>query len=1556
MLLVSGFFILLGEHAYSQTDTEFWFAAPEINQTHSDRPIFLRMTSNNLATVVTINQPANPAFPVLTYSLAPFTTQSVDLTQYIDIIECKPNNSVLNYGIHIKATQAITAYYEVVSAVVNPEIFSLKGRNALGTEFLTPFQNFAISYPEYQNGFVIVATISNTSVTITPSKDAIGHPAGIPFTITLNKGQTFALVAVSNLTSGRLGGSSVISDKPIAITVYDDSVDGSFWTSYCLDLCGDQIIPVPVTGMEYIVTRGWLTNGIEKVFIVATENNTDIFVEGGSVPVATINTGETYTYTLNTNSLYVNASKPIYLCHLSGFGGELGMPILPPINCTGSRSLGFTRSNGQFFGIILLVKNGHQGDFVLNGSTTTISPSDFSVVPGTGGDWVAARKTLPTCPVGTGSRISNTTALFHLGIFNGDNSSGCRYGYFSDFSNLYLGADILKCPNDTVILDAGYGKFSYLWNTGDTSQTLSVVNPGTYWVVADNGDCFVSDTILISNNYLPVLNLGADTALCFGNSVQISTGNIFPNYIWSTGETTPQIYVNSSNVYSVTVSDEICSDSASKKIIFLNASIINGDTLICEGDSINLTATASGGEIENVSYLWSNGDTTAVTYVTPSTTTIYSVTVTCLGVECVDQVIVTVSDGAFSLGPDTSVCTGNTITISGPSGVQSYLWSNNSTTQTISPVNTGRYWLEAVSADGCHFRDTIDIIYHPLPLDVGQEICPSRNGLVAWYPFNNNVKDTGTFFNNGVPNGLAFTADRFGISGKASDFNGNAYISVENSASLESPQEEISIMGWVRINDLSGGKGSILCKTDEQSLSPYQYRIGFQPGSAYFGYKNSVSTVSDIQTSYTIPVNQWLFAGVTYDGQIVKYYIGDDLIGQLAVPGSIFQDNKGLEIGRDAYGTNEYFSGAMDDIRIYKRSMCNYELSLISRPRIMSLSGGAATVCSGDSVSISLNYPQPGISYQMYSYPGNIAFGTAQITYCDSVMNFSTGALNASTQFKILAVDTATGCQRWLTNLLSITVSPSPEVSINPSNPSICFGDSIALTANSNLGSTGFNWSTGANSATIIVIPVSDSTFKVTGMVNGCIDSTEVSVQVKPTPVVTVLPGDTSICSNESILLTAISSLPSSSYLWSNGNINQAVLVSPSETTLYTVTASLNGCSDTAQLRISVIPKPEIGFAPAYPEACYGDSVNLIAYCNLLNPSFQWANGPASSSYKVLAQQNSFYTVQCTVDVCSSIDSVYLTVNPDPVIVINPANPSVCLGDEITLQAMSNLPGTSFTWGSGQTGSSLSVSPLMNTIYYVSGVINNCSGHDTVMVVVKPVPIAIISPSDTTICSGDSYTLNGYSSIAGSQYFWNTGQSQSQIVVAPQVSTTYNLVVNANNCRDTAYTSVNILAIPDIDLGPDKYLCYGQTELLSVTAGYSGYLWSDGSQMNYLNIYKTGTYWVVVRNLDCPASDTITFLECSEIWIPNAFTPDDNGINDIFLPKGVNIFEYEMLIFNRWGERLFTSHDINFGWDGVFKGEPAKCDVYYYLIQYKIVGKPGSDKRQIKHGPFTLIR
>ncbi|MEP6585037.1 MAG: hypothetical protein ABJA90_12260, partial [Ginsengibacter sp.] len=129
--------------AFAQTDTAFWFAAPDISSDYTyDQPIHLRISSLQQPCVVTIAQPANGGLPTQTISIAANSTQSIDLTTWLTNIECAPGNVVQNKGIKITSDNKISVYYEVNANGPNPELFSLKGSNALGNQFYISSQYF----------------------------------------------------------------------------------------------------------------------------------------------------------------------------------------------------------------------------------------------------------------------------------------------------------------------------------------------------------------------------------------------------------------------------------------------------------------------------------------------------------------------------------------------------------------------------------------------------------------------------------------------------------------------------------------------------------------------------------------------------------------------------------------------------------------------------------------------------------------------------------------------------------------------------------------------------------------------------------------------------------------------------------------------------------------------------------------------------------------------------------------------------------------------------------------------------------------------------------------------------------------------------------------------------------------------------------------------------------------------------------------------------------------------------------------------------------------------
>ncbi len=548
--------------ANAQIDKEFWFAVPEFTGLHADKPVYLRISSFNSPAEVTISFPANKSLKPYTLSLKANSASSLELTNIIDSLETWPFATIKNTGMLIESTSDISVYYEVLGysplaqGPANTDIFSLKGHNALGNKFFTPFQTNWRAYPDIDAwaAFSIVATQDNTVITIIPTQDLIDHPKGISFTITLNRGQNYALRAESQDNALRPAGTLITSSKPIAVTINDDSMfEGLNW-----DSAGDQIIPANVVGNEYIAIKASpVTRIIDRIYICAVEDNTEVFVGNQSVATTVLSSGVQFEYVLVDSATYIKSNKPVYVFQVGGFTTELGGAILPPLGCTGSKQVGIMRSNEEDFALAVLVKTGGEKNFLVNGNANYLTKADFFDVKNTNQEWKFAKVFFDTSAIvpNKPTIISNSSNDFHLAIMNGNFNTGFRFGFFSDFGFLDLGSDKTLCLNDSVKLDAGFGKDTYQWSTGKTSQSITVRDTGFYSVSVTKGNCKYDDNIRVFQNPSPGSLLPADTSICVNQKWRIKAKNGFVKYQWNFVETSSVLTANRTGEYIVTVTD-----------------------------------------------------------------------------------------------------------------------------------------------------------------------------------------------------------------------------------------------------------------------------------------------------------------------------------------------------------------------------------------------------------------------------------------------------------------------------------------------------------------------------------------------------------------------------------------------------------------------------------------------------------------------------------------------------------------------------------------------------------------------------------------------------------------------------------------------------------------------------------------------------------------------------------------------------------------------------------------------------------------------------------------
>jgi gliding motility-associated-like protein len=425
----------------------------------------------------------------------------------------------------------------------------------------------------------------------------------------------------------------------------------------------------------------------------------------------------------------------------------------------------------------------------------------------------------------------------------------------------------------------------------------------------------------------------------------------------------------------------------------------------------------------------------------------------------------------------------------------------------------------------------------------------------------------------------------------------------------------------------------------------------------------------------------------------------------------------------------------------------------------------------------------------------------------------------------------------------------SPPFNINVPDKNICIGQSTTL--NTQTIGTQYTWSTGATTPTISINPTINSNYTVTIVDNnGCIFIEKIKVNVDSAPNVAVLQ-DVALCKGAQI--TLLNPL-GYKYLWSTGQTNPNINVSPVTNATYVVSISntTGSCPAVKTFNVNVVLPPQINLGPDFA-VCGQNTTVLIASGG---GSYAWSNGQTTNQISVNPSVTTTYAVTVTnATGCTAIDDVKITVNP-----ISLANAgldkNLCIGKSTTLTATG---GGTYAWSNGTTSATNTVNPTSNTSYSVTvTTAAGCSSVDDVLVNVNPLPTATASP-DISICQGKNTNLTA---SGGQSYIWSNGSSGSNINVNPSVTTTYMVTVSdANSCTTTAQTTVNINTM-NVNSGTDVTICSGQNANLTATSSNSAtYLWNNGttSSSNSVSPISTTTYTVTATDnaTGCTKTDDI---------------------------------------------------------------------------------------------------
>lgn len=608
------------------------------------------------------------------------------------------------------------------------------------------------------------------------------------------------------------------------------------------------------------------------------------------------------------------------------------------------------------------------------------------------------------------------------------------------------------------------------------------------------------------------------------------------------------------------------------------------------------------------------------------------------------------------------------------------------------------------------------------------------------------------------------------------------------------------------------------------------------------------------------------------------------------------------------------------------------------------------SVCPGDCISFTDNSLGNPLTW-FWTFSG-AATGNSNVQNPSSVCYNNSGNFTVTLQITNTC-GTFTNTQ---TGYIQVGAGATPNITAN--GPlSFCAGNNVTLSTNA-IGT--YQWQQngvaipGATNSNLIVTQSGNYSVSVgSGSCSGVSNVLQVSVTPAATAVINPL-SSTTICSGETVILESANT--ANSYQWllngtaiAGATTQQLNVNSAGDYTLQV--SSANGCSAVSTpTTVSVLPTttPVITSTNGQYSFCQGQSLNLEATAGLSN--YQWylnnniIAGATSATYTVTQTGSYTVSVQGSNGCVANSAPSNITLLPLPTTLVSPGGPIlICNAVPALLQAASGA--SSYQWYddngsiSGATSSSFLASQTGN--YYVN--IANASGcsasSNTVEVSFNTgITVTIYNPNPSP-CEGDVVFLSTMQNY--NQIDWSTGENGIQISVSE--SGKYKVtVVNSGGCTATDEVDLVFQPKPFVEAGADVSSDCVTGVLLQGT-GDGIPIWEPALGLGNDNTFEvnaapinTTTYYLTVDNGTCKATDSlIVTAECSSVYVPSAFTPNNDGINDVFKAFGKELKDFKLVIYNRWGERIFQTQDINIGWDGTYRGTPAPFGMYVWELEAK---------------------
>ncbi len=1060
-----------------------------------------------------------------------------------------------------------------------------------------------------------------------------------------------------------------------------------------------------------------------------------------------------------------------------------------------------------------------------------------------------------------------------------------------------LGNDATICAADMITLDAGdFPGATYLWSTGESTQTIQASTAGEYWVEVTVGACSSRDTVEITVAPALDVDLGADASICSGSSITLDAGE-FPgaDYSWSTGESTRTISVNAAGTYMVTVTRNGCSASDSKDITVNTVPVVDlgADASICSGSSITLDA----GEFPGADYSWSTGESTRTISVNAAGT--YTVTVTQNGCSASDSKDITVNAvPVVDLGADASICSGSSITLdAGDFPGADYSWSTGESTRTIS-VNAAGTYTVTVTQNGCSASDSKDITENAVPVvDLGADASICSGSSITL--------DAGDF--PGADYSWSTGESTRTISVNSA---GTYMVTVTRNGCSASDSKDITV-NTVPVVDL--GADASICSGSSITLDAGEF-----PGADYSwstGESTRTISVSAAGTYMVTVTRNGCSASDSKDITVNTVPVVDLGADASICSGSSITLDAGDFPGADySWSTGEStrtisVSAAGTYTVTVTRNGCSASDSKVISVATLSVDlGEDILMCKTGGFAVL----KTGITGAQSTTWGS----DADPSFAGRGLDKSTNGVLPGHPGKYWVAVVKGGCTA--RDTVNIGLKDGITVEFTSQQVTSCYPYKVQFNSDPSTfvtcGSASiYRWDFGDGtiaSYTTSIIPGQrnpEHEYQLPGtynvrltVVNSNDDSASYTLPVVVTGsgAAVDLGDDVTICSGTTLTLDA-GEFTGATYEWSNGSTNRTLQVTESGN--YRVFVTVGGCTTSDDINVTVVDSGLPVDLGNDTTVCVGSTITLDA--GYPGATYLWSNGATTQTISPSVTENTVFTVAVSRDGCSGNGEIRVNVTNQLPVTLG-EDVTLCVGESLVLDA--GHSGADYLWHDGVATQTRTVTAPGE--YSVTVTDGGCSGTASIQITMLEAPAEVDLGSDTTLCFGNTLVLDA--GHPGATYLWSTGATTQTIMVS--ASGTYSVDVTA--CGTTVSGSIQVTA----SSAPAPSISLSGNELIASTA--DTYQWYKDGQLipgataKKLKPKGYGNYTVQVGSSDCVGEASYFFVPSGEIYLGDIrvkVTPNPSyGQPKLILSKlpGKPV---QVSVFDRIGRKVLLTHIVN---------------------------------------------